>query len=163
MDMEEFIDAVVAHLKQDLPGRIVTLNAEKAADGREIEVLIPDDDAYSTGADPILKHPWVEVAAPDFLADEFDLSQRSGRFGVNVVVRGWIAEVRPPVERADRHVKRFGKCLMQSLTQPGAFGPGEVIQSVRGAYRVNPELDEKGGPMAAVTFVFTLDSEYVRP
>lgn len=160
-DLEGFIDGAITHLKNDLPMRIIALNEEKAVDGLGIEVLIPSN--YSTGGDPILRYPWVEVAAPDFQMEGFSIGQVDADFSINVVVRGWISEVRPPIERADRHVKRFGRVLMESLLQPGAFGAGETIDRVRGAYRINPEFDEKEGPIAAVTFVFTILSVNVRP
>lgn len=159
-DLEGFIDSVIAHLRRDLPGRILAINAEKNDD---IELEIPATTSFSTGGDPILTYPWVEVAAPDFAMEFFSVGQVDADMAIDVVVRGWVLEPRTPIERADRHVKRMGRALYESLTQPDAFGDGETISRIRGAYRINPEFDESEGPMAACTFVFTIGAVYVRP
>lgn len=165
---EDLLDNAIAHLRADLPSKIDAINT---AIGDDIILTAPADTggdtadpevSYSTGGDPILRQPWVEVAVPDFTLTELDLGQVSALFAANVAVLGFILEPRPPIERADRHVKRFGQALADCLMQPDAFGVGVSVESVRGSYRIDPEAEGKEGPVAVVTNVYTVVTEVVR-
>lgn len=171
--VEDLLNAALASLRETLPDRIAAMNAATATDGYDVVLGVPDDEpddepgssrvSYSTGADPVLRYPWVEVAVPDSTHEEWSVGQVDGIMRAAIVVRMWVSEPRPPLARADRAVKRMAACVLETLVQPGAFGGGAWVETIRAAYRVDPLVDEGTGPVAAAILVFTVGVDAVRP
>lgn len=167
--VEEFALDAVAYLRANLPTRIAALNAEKD-DG--LVLAVPADDggalgrpevAYSLGSESRVSMPWVEVAVPDFDLGEFSLAQYDADFSLSVVVAAMVEEVVSP-HRLTVAMMRWSRVLVETLMQPGAFGDGETVESVRGAVRAaNPETGETVAVRGGVVLVFTLSSVAVRP
>lgn len=154
---EEFLDATIATLKANLPAALAAINAAHT----DFQVAVPDDDSYSTGTLDILRYPWIEVAVPDFSISNFSMEQWDADFYPVVIVRGLYQEPLS-ADRLDRALKRYGQALLNVLLTPNAFGAHEVVQSVRGGYRVNPETQERTEFTGGVVAAFTIESTVTR-
>lgn len=156
--VEDYIDAGLASLRAQLPGRIAAVNAEKP----DLRVPTPDTDAYYPGGLSVfLKYPSVELAAPDWTLANPSLGQRA--WDGNVTVTGRILMQHPEFDVLYRMVMRYGRCLVEVLSKQDALGTGVTVQQMRGFYRVNPETGERDEFIAGALVVCTLDVTEATP
>lgn len=161
----DFEAATVETLRASFPIFLASVAAEVG-----YELPPPDDDggsideqgvSYSYGDQEVLRWPYVEVAVPDATITNLSIGQYAGDFAMNVIVRCLVSD--PVGPRLNRKIKFYGRALLETLLQPDAFGDGEVVGSVRIAYRTNPETNEREEFVGGVLLVFEIPSVVVRP
>lgn len=151
LHLEPFLDQATVTLREGLGLRIDEINAGTV----DFELEKPDDDAYVPGGvDIVTKVPLVEIAAPDWEIVNPSLGQRDWDGNYTLMVRVWYQH--PDFERLYRSLMRYGRALVEVLSQPDALGQHTVISQMRGAYRVNPELNDRmefeGGALVVCSF-----------
>lgn len=157
LHLEPYLDAAREYLRDNLPTRLAVVNGELT----DFELPVPDQDSYLLGVtSTTLKYPLIEVASPDWTMTAFDLGQFTGDFNFTIVVRAMLQDL--DYDRLTRSLYRYGRCLTEVLCEPGAFGEG-VVDSIRGAYRVNPETNDREEFVAGALLVFSIRSTETRP
>lgn len=151
LHLEPFIDAATDSLRKGLGARIDAINGETG----DFDLEKPDDDAYVPGGvAEVYKVPMVEIAAPDWNIGNPTVGQREWEGDYTLMVRVWYQH--PDFNILYRSLMRYGRALVEVLSEPDALGPHTVISSMRGAYRVNPELSERiefeGGALVVCEF-----------
>lgn len=161
IDFDPYIDAAKASLKAELPGRIAVVNAAYT-DG--LVVPTPDPDTgYMLGGHPAIyvPLPTVEVAATDWELGESSIEQLSWELGLSIIVRGVVGH--PDPDPNYRITMRFGRAITEVLIEPGAFGPGIAAETIRGSYRVDPQLGEDMQVIGIASMEFALGMVEHRP
>jgi hypothetical protein len=156
--LEAFCDDALAYLQANLPTRIAALNAETT----DFDLVVPV--AYWFGGPPSLAvsdYPSIEVAAPDIALQNPSLSQLHWDSRPRVMVRLFHQDTN--FEQFTRALYRYGRCIVETMTQPGAFGGHEAIENLSTHYAVNPETNERAEFTGGVLCVFNLDSTEARP
>jgi hypothetical protein len=155
IDFEPFLDAAIATLKAQLPAALAEINLEHTGD--LFTVPFPDaDTGYILGGRPIIAVPLpiVQVAATDFELGEASVEQLSYALDLKMTVQATLAHVEADI--LYRTVMRFGSAIVDVMCEPDAFGGGTVAESVTGAYRVAPDLNESMEIVAATSIEFQL-------
>lgn len=151
--LEPLVDAAISYMESHLPGKITALNAELG--GFELEA----PKAYLFGGATIVTAedtPTIEVAATDWSLGDFSIGMEGGGGTATIMVRAFLADL--DFERLYRKTMRYGRVILDTMLQYGAFGPGERVLATRGFYRVNPETNEMDEYLAGTLVVFSLDT-----
>lgn len=161
IDTEPFLDAAIASLRTNLPGKLDALNATAS-----FAVPKPDDDSYFLGVvSRPLKYPIVEVAVPDWTMTGFDVGTLTADAEFPMMVSATLRDAGEAALHSDRLYRstlRYVRALLNTLLEPNAFGLHATVTAVRGAYRMNPETRESSEVIAAALVAFTIDTTQTR-
>lgn len=157
-DLEQFIDALCDTFRANLNERIRVINGERT--DFEIPEVNPEA-VIPFGESVVITYPSVEVAAPDWNFGRPSIDQRDWTGTAVVMARAWWQH--PDFHRLTRGLYRYGRAMSEVMSEPGAVGPHESVQSMRGFYRVNPETNERAEFTAGALIIMTVELVGVRP
>lgn len=168
---EELVDVAVETLSASLGPALAAVYAARAdadqAAGRTIEYEVPRPGLFEIGGDyyvpasaTILRYPAIEVALPDLNIANFDIGQVEGDATENLIVLAWERSAQMPV--LYRKLTRLLAAIYDVLIAPTSLGSAEV-QTVRGAWRWNPEAKEADQIVSGALLVLGLESTRTRP
>jgi hypothetical protein len=168
---EEIVDAAITTLSASLPAaldaRYAALAAADAAAGRSIDYSAPRPGLAETGGDyhagavsTILRYPCVEVALPDLNMASFDLSLVEADVTENLVIVAW--ESSAEMSTLYRKLTRLAAAIYDVLLDPATL-TGANVQTVRAAWRWNPEASDRDEIESGALLVLGLSSTRARP
>lgn len=168
---EEIVDAAIETLGAQLEPALTQIYADRAgadlAAGREIEMRVPKPGLreaggsyYAGAASTIIDYPAIEVALPDLNMTNFDLGMVDADVTENLVVVAWEQAV--DMQILYRRLTRLLAAVYDVLIPERAIASAEV-QTVRAAWRWNPETNERDEITSGALAVFGLASTRVRP
>lgn len=136
--LEPFLDAATDALRKGLDARIDAINGETA----DFDLVKPVASAYYPGGvSTVIENPTVEIAAPDWAINNPTLGQREWSGDYTLMCRIWYQH--PDFNMLYRSLMRYGRALVEVLAQEDALGPHTTISRMDGAYRVNPEINDR--------------------
>jgi hypothetical protein len=158
------LDAIYAFLQTELDPYIAAVNLT-VTDGLSVPV-VPAFNVFLGGRQPIATlnpdQPAIEVAIPDFTLTNFSVDSTDADESMRVVMRAWLQHV-GDAETAvsDVYLKatRLGRAILAATVkrENQAWGNDAVVSQVRGAYRANPETDQREAWTSSVVYEFTLE------
>lgn len=157
LHLEPVLDAALATLRANLTTRIAEVNGEHS----DFSIEDVPDENFHVGGFVAISYPMVEVAAPDWTLTDLSIAQKAGTFVPAVVVRLSALAAGDGPERLYRRMVRYGQALLLTLIQPDAFGAGVTIDpssGIRGAYRFNPEEEEREEAFGTCLQVYGIDA-----
>lgn len=168
---EELVDAAISTLSARLEPALVDVYAAQAAvdaaAGRTVEMKVPrpglsesGGDYYADAASTILRYPCVEVSVPDLRMENLDLAHVDADVTENLVVMIWEEGVVTPI--LARRLRRLLAAAYDVLLSPGALSDA-AVETVRAAWRFNPEANERDEIISGGLLVFGLASTRARP
>lgn len=168
---EDVVDAAITTLSTQLGPALDAIYAARAdvdeAAGRSIDYSAPrpglsevGGDYYAGAASTIIRYPAVEVALPDLNLANFDLAKLNADATENLVVVLWEQATQMTV--LYRKLTRLAAAAYQVLIPDNAIG-GATAESVRGAWRWNPEANQRDEITSGALLVFSLSSTLVAP
>lgn len=137
LDPEFTMDAAAASLKGSLPAVLQYVNETRT----DFATPIPDDESYTTGTDPVLRYPWIEISVVASDVTDLDVEQQEGDQRSTVIVACRYQHANGNV--LDRALRRYAAAMTQVLMRPNAFGGHDTVEAIRIAYGTNPEFDEQ--------------------
>lgn len=171
------IDATLASLRANLPGRIGVFNGE----GNGATLDVPADDGaavepvraglgYVFGGAPRYAagdFPKIEVAIPDAFVQNLSIGQVAGDLASTLVVACWAGRAGgEDFSLLYRKVLGYARCVTEVLLEPDAIFPSETVTQVRFVFSANPDQRDRG-EMETFTFggfvFFTTDGIADRP
>jgi len=131
------VDAAILTLRDDLNDTIDAINATN----NDFALDRVDDEAYFPGglAGEATMYPFVEVSASDEIVSIPAIEQAAWSSDCTLIVCVWLRHVHD--ETLYRSQLRYGQAVMSVLAQKGAFGAELWTNSMRAAYRRNPETE----------------------
>jgi hypothetical protein len=168
---EALVDAAVNLLSAFLPAALDDVYAANAdrdqAVNRQIDYTAPrpglaetGGDYYADAASTILRYPAVEVSIPDLQMASFSLGQIEADVTENLVVVLWETGTR--AGHLPRKLRRLAAAAYNVLLVEGAIA-GAKVESVRAAWRWNPEAGERDEVTSGALLVLSLASTRARP
>jgi hypothetical protein len=159
--LEAFVDDAITTLKANLPARIDAINTEMT----DFDLVKPGNDRYLFGGEPgtavVLEYPSIEVAATDWRLSNADLYQSRWDAAITVMIRALLEDT--DFQRLYKSTMRYGRCILETMLTPDAFGTHEKVLDARGFYRVNPETGERAEFLGGALVIFSIESLEARP
>lgn len=168
---EELVDAAVDLLGANLEAALADVYAANLARdqaaSRTIAYKAPrpglselGGDYYADAASTILRYPAVEVSIPDLQMANFSLGQIEADVTENLVLVLWEQGTR--IGYLPRKLRRLAAAAYNVLLVQGAID-GATVETVRAAWRWNPEAGERDEVTSGALLVLGLASTRSRP
>jgi hypothetical protein len=126
------VRAALATLEAGMPAQVVQFNAEPA---NTIDLEVPQ--TYHFGGQDILSayaFPQVEVAVVDGQLSGWSLGQVDADHGPTCNVVAWLEGEKGEIPELYEQALGLGRCVIECLAQPGAFGANAIPSRTRPAY-----------------------------
>lgn len=129
-----YVDQAILTLQARLPAKLAELNAEVVAPQLEVPLGY-----HAAGKRPIPAYPAVEVAIASKATEGFDIAYQAGDVSFPLVALLWCQDASPDTDVLIRKAWRYGRALVEVLTQSGAAGPGTIATKVQEDYAADIE------------------------
>jgi hypothetical protein len=146
-----------------MPDRISVFNTEPEND---VELTPIDGDAYFFGGKPDSdpRYPCVEVAVTALPLQDFSIGQVDVDARPVAMVAVWMQGAPGDTPAIYETVLGYGRCILEVLLQPDAWGASVTVQDERSDYAsFDLELDEQPVYRALGLHTFTLEDVDRRP
>lgn len=156
---EAILDAAVASLRAGLNPALAAINAGTT----DFDLELADDDAIDVSGFEMVKSPSVEVAVADWRMTNFSLAQLVADMACPILVRAVVFDANN--RTVYRRSMRMSQAIISVLVAPDAFGRGYMLSpenSIRGAYRFNPETDQRQELQGNSFVAFSIEGVEVR-